>query len=268
MSDRRPTDKIILHESLQHPLTLFPTAVGLLGSLTTVLFGASTIVTGMAIGGLAVGAGSWAVNYFLRKDSFLRHHLMKLQAQSERKMKSVLKILETNLKNSAFQEDAKEHANQALQQFALIQQSFENFRQILSEKLDSKEITFNRFLMTGEQVNLAVLDNLQSVATRLKSISTIDPEYIQNRMMALQKLKKKERADEDEAKTLILRQTLRDEQMSKVNELLTYNEEALTQLAKANAAIVEMRGLGRGSSVELSEATGELEVIAKRAKNF
>lgn len=268
MKDRKPTQDIVWTESLQHPLTLYPTAIGLLGSLTTVLFGMGPVTAGVAAGGLAIGAGSWAVNYFFRKDSFVRDHLMTLQRESEERMKAVMTILQKNLRNSDLQPDAQDYADQALHQFDLIRDSFQNFQHILSEKLDSKEITFHRFLMTGEQVNLAVLDSLQNIATRLKSISAVDPDYIKQRMKALEKLQKVEPTDESEFKTLTARAELRQEQMSKVNELLTFNEEALTQLARANAAVVEMRGKGGISSMELTDATAELELIAKRAKSF
>lgn len=268
MEESKPPGKIVFQESLQHPLTLFPTAVGILGSLTTLLFGTTTLSAGLALGGLGLGAGSWLVNYFFRKEIFLREHLMRVRSQAEHQMQLVLKSLEANLKKTPLPEDAKEYANQALQQFGLIQKSFTNFRQILSDKLDPREITFNRFLMTAEQVNLAVVDNLQSIATRLKSIGGIDADYIRNRLALLAKLKSRERADEDETTTLMARQELRAEQMSKVNSLLTYNEEALTQLARANAAVIEMQGKGGHSSMELNEATKELEEIAKRAKSF
>jgi hypothetical protein len=226
------------------------------------------MTTGIALGGLAVGAGSWAVNYFFRKDTFLRDHLMKAQLLAEGRMQTVRKDLEKNLKDSGLSADTNDYAKQALQQYELMQNSFENFRHVLVEKLNPDEITFSRFLTTAEQVNLAVLDSLQSIATRLKSIGAIDPKYIESRILALEKLKKREPTDEDELKTLLARKNLRDEQMTKVNEILTYNEEALTQLAKANAAIVEMKGKHGHSSMELADATSELEEIAKRARKF
>lgn len=264
----RPRTRIAFHESLQHPLTLFPTAMGLLGSLTTILFGANPVTASVAVGGLAIGAGSWAVNYFFRKDIFLKSHLLRMQAESERRMTTLLRDLENNFKLQQLPVDATEHAQQALQQLRLIQDSFGNFKSILSAKLDSREITFHRFLVSAEQVNLSMLDNLQNISTRLKSIGAIDPDYIRKRIEVLDQLKKIEATDENERETLKARKTIRDEQLSRVNELLTYNEQALTQLAKANSAIVDMRGKGGHTSMELDTATLELEEIAQRAKKF
>ncbi len=269
MDERSTTSKIVLNESLQHPLTLFPTAIGVLGTLTTVLFGASAITAGVAIGGLTIGASSWAVNYFLRKDVFLRQYFFRMHTNGEKAMAELLKSMECNLKEMKLPADAEAYAKQALDQLNLIRTSFEDFKEILADRLDSREVTFNRFLMTAEQVNLAVLDNLKSISLRLKSISSIDPAYIANRFKALEKLKHlTKRADEEESKTLRARQALREEQMNRVNELLTYNEQALTQLAKANASVAALHGKGDQTGVDLSTATEELEELAKRAKAF
>ena len=50
----RPTDikRVVLSRTLQHPLTLYPTALGLLGAVGIGLFGPVTVAVAAAVAGL------------------------------------------------------------------------------------------------------------------------------------------------------------------------------------------------------------------------
>ena len=56
-----------------------------------------------------------------------------------------------------------------------------------------------------------------------------------------------------------------DEQLDKVNQLLTNNEEAMTALEEATAAIAAMHTGGKFSDADYESAIAQLQEIAGRA---
>jgi hypothetical protein len=127
-------------------------------------------------------------------------------------------------------------------------------------------VTFGRYLGSAEQVYLAVLDNLDKMATILESISTIDVSYIEERLQALKKLKSTAPADEEERKTLLERRTLRDDKLQEVNSLLTENEQAITEIEKATVSLVAITR--SRAAVDMDTARKQLEELASRAHQY
>ena len=62
-------------------------------------------------------------------------------------------------------------------------------------------------------------------------------------MSALKRQKSLAPADQEELRTLKERMKLRDSQLDAVNTLLTFNENAITEFDRVNAAIAEVKGV-------------------------
>jgi hypothetical protein len=257
-----------LTRTVQHPLTLYPTAFGILGVVALSLFGVSIIPASVALGGFGIGLGSWMINYFMRGDKFDQAAFAQLQRELERRRNELLVDLEKNLSLCNTVDFTEDYAKQALDQFKMIQTRIDNFHKLLTDKLVPGELTYGRFYVAAEQLYLAVLDNLQGIVTRLRSISTIDPEYIDARLTALNRLKQPAPADREEVDTLKQRQTLRREQLDRVNEMLTFNEVALTEFDRTGTAIADMKTSKGRTNIDLEAATKEIEALAKRAQQF
>lgn len=265
--------KEVLSESVQHPLTLFPSAVGVLGSLSVALFGASPMLAGIALGGWAVGAGSLAYQYFVRGDEIALTALKRERERNEKRATALLaelgRSLAAHAKSAQHSVSAREHAEQAFQQLSLIGAAYADYRRLLGQRLEPHELSFARYASAGEQVYLSVLDNLRSVSSRLDSVQSIDKNYIRERLDKLKKLQKLARADVDEETALRKRLGVEQAQIDKVNELLTENEKALTEFGQANASMVEMKALSAdGRGTELDSALRELTDLAARAKKL
>jgi hypothetical protein len=69
-------------------------------------------------------------------------------------------------------------------------------------------------------------------------------------------------------KTLQDRMTLRNSQLDSVNTLLTFNENAITEFDRVNAAIAEVKGVKSQTAIDLDSAMRELETLAQRAKKL
>ena len=67
---QKATDKVVLHTTLQHPLTLYPIAIGFVAVAAILLLQSSAIAFQVAVGGLSLGVGNWIVNYFFRRDRY------------------------------------------------------------------------------------------------------------------------------------------------------------------------------------------------------
>lgn len=269
MTNLPPTkSNIAMKESIQHPLTLFPTAVGMLGGLGTVLFGTTPLIAAVAAGGIVIGVGSFLVNYFARGEHYFQKFLQEAHRKSVIQMQSLLDQLKTSLKKKEIPEDNIKYAEQSLDQLDHLFKMFEAFKNLLNQKLNPNELTFVRYFAAADQVQLSVLDNLKVISVKLKSIASIDINYIEERFVSLKQQSKLDPTDHDEVQTLNTRKKVREQQMDQVNILLTYNEQALTQLAVTNAAIADMKGIDGLSKTDLNSAVQELEVLAKRAQNL
>ena len=269
MAENAPNIKrVVLSRTLQHPLTLYPTAVGLLGAVGIGLFGPVTVAVAAAVAGLGVGLGHLCTQVLVRPDSVAAQHYRELHERLSAQRAATIKDLEARLKQSAGLEGCKPAADQALKQFNMVRKRFETMQSLLGSKFEPTELTYSRYFVAGEQAFLAVLDTLDGIAARLQSACAIDPRYYEERVNATRRQKTVAPADEEELKTLKDRMDLRNSQLDSVNNLLTFNENAITEFDRVNAAIAEVKGVKSQTSVDLDSAMRELETLAQRAKKL
>ena len=258
----------VLMRTLQQPVTLYPTAVGVLGGLAIGLFGANPIALAAALGGLGAGLGGFLVNYFGRQDRITAIELDELRRRMGERERELISSLRADLNRLMGDSDTDAYTRQGLQQLAMVQDRFDTFRSLLERKLNVSELTFGRYLVAAEQVHLAVLDNLSSIASQIESVTAIEDKYIKERLRELSKLMSPAAADVEERRTLEERAKLRGSQLDRINTLLTRNEEAITKFDASNSAIAEMKGVSRRSDAGIESATADLEMIAKRARGM
>jgi len=257
--------RAVLSRTLQHPFTLYPSAVGLLGLVGVLLFGPILPAVLAAGAGLSTGLLHFLTQYFLRSDRVAAAHLKEIHDRLDSQQREVLENLEGKLKAAAKLAIGTEYGLQAADQLGMARTRFELLKTLLAEKFKPTELTFSRYFVAGEQTYLAVLDNLDSIASRLQSVSTIDARHVSARITAIGRQKKIAPADEEEIETLKARLALREEQLDRINTLLTFNENAITEFDRVNNAVAEVRGARAQASVDLETAMAELEALAARA---
>ena len=258
----------VLNNTLQHPSTLYPVAIGVLVTLGILLFQAPLLAVGAAVGGFGIGVGAWIVNYLIRNKTWANRYIESLHKKLDAEKQAALEKIERDLLGSQKMKGSEKFAEQGASQFKMIQDCFENLKGILAEKLNPGEITYSRYLGTAEQVYLSVLDNLQNVATLLKSIRTINQDYIEDRIGSLKAVKKQDENDAQEMEALEERMKLREDQMKKIDSLLTQNEEALTELDQTTTSIASVQTVQGRAKVDLESAMKDLEELAKRSQKY
>lgn len=260
--------RVVLSRTLQHPFTLYPSAVGLLGVVGMLLFGPILPAVLAAGAGLSAGLLHFLTQYFLRSDRVAAAHLKEIHDRLDAQQREVLANLEEKLKAAAKRVTGTEYGLQAFDQLRMAQTRFDLLKNLLAEKFKPTELTFSRYFVAGEQTYLAVLDNLDSIASRLTSVSTIDARHVSARIAAIGRQKKLAPADEEEIEALKVRLALREEQLDRINTLLTFNENAITEFDRVNNAVAEVRGTHAQASVDLETAIAELEALAARARRL
>ncbi len=259
--------RAVRNESLLHPLTLYPTALGMLSGMAAMLYELPLLFLGMG-GLLAVGATTSIVNFFFREEAISGKYLQKLTKEFNKKRQFLLKSLQGDLKHCTTIVGAEQYGRQGCEQFGRVEKKYNQLKKLLDKRFSSGELTYGSFLGAAEQVYLSVLDNLLKIVALLQSVETIDPEYIDARYKELQALNKVTEADEREFEALQKRLDLRTNQTKQVNSLLTENEESMTIMDETIAAIADLqtsKGLGEN---DLQTAMDHLKEIAGRTKLY
>lgn len=153
----------------------------------------------------------------------------------------------------------------ASRQLQLLQQKRGNLIDVLEKRLDAGELTFSRYLGTAQRVYTSAVNNLSEVAVSLQSVSAIDPDYVDERLVELSGTQTSPEAQQERA-ALESRRSLYAEQQSKVSTLLMRNEEALTAIDHTATALADAP-MG-GEPIDADLAMEELVELAQRAKRY
>ncbi|MEM7251637.1 MAG: hypothetical protein AAF493_09465 [Pseudomonadota bacterium] len=251
---KRAIDRAVIGNTAQHPVAIYPTVVGVLGGIGAALFGPSLLTVGALVGGLSLGVGGWAFQYFAKGDDHAKKLVETIQRQLEARLRTVREDLDRDLA-----EVGDQRGQAQLRSFV---EKFENFRTILGRQLNPGEITYQRYLAMAEQVMLAGLDNLKSICLSLRSANAIDAETLRERLSRDRSL-----AD-DERRSLESRLSLYEDQMRGINSRYAQNEEALTQLDHVSARIASIQTGSGHAHMDIEAAMSELRILAERAERY
>jgi hypothetical protein len=253
-----PGDKAI-KAVLAHGLTWAAAAavVGLEAAFIA-WFQPSLTMTAAALALGLVSLALWPV-VFVRSESFARQSL-RLPEDFEAKQQDKLKILTSDFQELEFEQGSA--------QLRLLRDKLDNLAEVLKRRLNAGELTYGRYLGMAEQVYLSALDNLQESAVALRSVSTIDPDYIQGRLAELRKTGKPTGDQEREYTALQNRSDLFQKQRQRVDRLIAQNEAALTVLDKTATALAETKMAKGHAAMDAEAAMAELELLAKRTGRY
>jgi hypothetical protein len=235
-----------LRGSLQHPLTRYPLAIGSLASVIVAFSHATIFLDVFAVGGIAIGLVSFALNYVFRGASYVQKQA---EIAGVAAWEAGLRELKHALSKLQYEAGLEKPAEQAVEQLSQAERKFRAFERLLSEKLSPSELTYGRYETAAQQVYLAVLDNLRSLSGRLQAAASTDAEYAR-------------------AHGQTDRLALRDQQLAAAAETLAANERALTELDRVSAAIAALVTRHGLASADLGTLVGELEELAGRARKY
>jgi hypothetical protein len=252
-----------LFDLIQHPLTLWPPALGTATAVGLALFGIASAPcsAAIAVGGIGLGAVNWAYRFFGKQDAYMQAHYAELHEAFERLKKQKSAELAADLK--------KLGCKQGQIQVAQFEDKFQNLLAVFRRVLSENELTFSRVMGTAEQVYRSGLENLERVVTLLLNTKDMDRQDITARIAVLEAKSKRSHADETNLKALQDQAGVFDQTVEEVEELLAGNEEALATMDKAgNAAIrIKDRSASQTPREIMAEAMGLLDQMIVRANN-
>jgi len=257
---KRAVDMAVLSGSLQHPAVVYPAAAGVVGGLGAALITASPLMIAGAVVGGGIAALALGVNYLFRRDYFASRYLEAAHKNLVEYRQALLQTLEQDL--------AQVKAKEAMAQLDRFTEKLRIFEDVLDDKLDPKELTFQRFMGIAEQVYLSGLDNLRQVASVRKSAGGVDEAYIRNRIKQLKTGGELSKAKKDELASLEKQLELAAKHSGSIEALLAQNEQALAQMDQALAAVADMKTGSTHSTVGMETAMADLQQIASRASAY
>jgi hypothetical protein len=256
--------------TLKHPLTLYPALLGAGSAAAVAALHAGAVAELLAIGGLGLGATSLFVNLVFRQQSFKSAELEEAAQRIREEEKRIRRLLERELEVGREISGCGDLSEQALQQLDRLATTRKSLNSILRDKLNEGELTFARYASSAESIIASIETNLRAVATRFKSLQSIDVEAAKD---GLRRLKRKGEfntlppEDQQESKALEGRLALLSEEAARIGSILKINEQAITQLDQTVISVAGMR-TGKGDASDLGAAIRDLEDLADRAKRF
>jgi len=252
--------KAVLSTAVQKPITVYSGATAVLAGAYGLAFSFSPLVIGLAGVGLLASILSGGIEYLVRGDLHANNFVKRYRRELENRRTKSLKDLTAKL--------SKIRDDRGLKQLQLFKCKYDNFVNILDQKLAPGELTYNRYLTIAEQVFLAGLDNLESSAIAQSSVSAIDCDHLENEIKRIDNLKERDSFLEKQRDQLIQRLKLREQQLQKVEEFLLDNEHALTQLDHVATRIANINTQQGRAQVDLEEAMEELKYLIERADHY
>ncbi len=259
--------RAVIDTGIKHPATIYPTAIGISSGFVGWLFDLPFlyVVTLVCI----VIGHAWAVSQiFFFNTKIESRYIRRLNKRQQEYEQYVRESLKTGLEECRDIKGLENYAIQGIEQCKAIKIKLENIRELLELKLRGGEITFYRFIGAAEQVSLSVLDNLKSVVSTLKSASSINTDYIQDRFGDLTGHEKQTKDDINEENALKKRLKIREKQIHKINRLLTLNEEAMTEMEKISAAVADWQTDSRFADTNFEYAITRLQELAEHAHEY
>ncbi len=222
-------------DTIQHPLTLWPPALGAVTAFGLGLFSvvSAPATVAIATGGVVLGAAHLAYRFLGRGEAYMQEHYARMHDEFERLKKQKSAELSADLKKLGCQQGEIQ-----VKQF---EEKFQNLLAVFRRVLSESELTFSRVMGTAEQVYRSGLDNLDRVVTLLLNVKDMNRAEIQGRVTALDQKPARTHADETSLKALKDQAGVYDQTAQEVEELLAANEEALATMDKAGNAAVRMK---------------------------
>jgi hypothetical protein len=254
---------VVLTKTITHPLTIIPVAGGaiLIAAWAIIDAGLTVMVTGIAVS--IFGLSMFPFNRFVRFDAFKAAYFKELRKENDETSKKKLNDIIEFLDDRNF--------DQGAEQVDKIQDAMKSFERVLNRKFEPHEFAHARYHGVAEQVRNNALLNLEQVVTLLDSVDSIDPDYITRRIEEIGaaadgKEENMTPAQKNDIIALEERWNLREDAFTRIDELLSMNERALTELGKIAQSIATASTSGTNVEAELTSAIDTLNDLGKDAQ--
>jgi hypothetical protein len=247
-------------EISQHPLTVYSGMAAVLCVIYQLLFGSSTLLSGILIFSFSLGLIALVVNKYFRKELFEKKYIKRMRYLLHKNMELAL----TELKVELIKFDCTEGA----QQIVALKDKFDSLVSVLQKKLDPSSLAYSRFLGMAEQVYKNGLDNLQQIVAYLDSISPVDPGEITVKLNKLKEINSSDPKIIEEITALSDTLKMRDDRLLIIDKLLHENVKAMARLDQTAMEISTIDISTKRANTQMEDAMNELLYLADQFRNF
>ena len=236
-SDEGITKKVN-EEILNHSLTLYPGAAGVLGLLWGGLFSSPV---GWIVGGVGIigSVGNVVYQKYFRSNKISKKYID--QAREKQKQELIAKL------DSLGPELLALGCDQGAQQVEQLRSKFEGLKANIADKLSDDPVTASKLSALAERLYLATIDNLIHAKQILKSVYDIDLDYIDKQLA---------RAHNDlEKESLEERKKLKLDGVNEAEDCIANNEIAMTKINMLSISLAKSK---KSSSFDMETSLHEI----------
>ncbi|MDX8376471.1 MAG: hypothetical protein R8L53_00410 [Mariprofundales bacterium] len=255
------TRRMVKLATMQHPLTTWPIAIGILGGVgIMVLIPTSAMLAGIVFAsGIGFGCSVWLTNYIIRGEHFAQVYHQKLHNDFQAEMIKKLQYIEQEL--SSF------HQVQGVNQVRELPQKFASMREVLWQKLSEGEMAFSRIFGHTEAVYKSALDNLELVISLLTATQEVNIDALRLEITTIKQISNKSEHEEITLGHLKAREKMYTDNLHYIGRLLADNEAALTMIDRATIEAAKIKSADI-SSLGLNSAIMQLQRIADQTQHL
>jgi hypothetical protein len=168
----------------------------------------------------------------------------------------------------------KEHLNTFGEKRAVLQldqfdKKFEVLVEVLNQKFETTQLTYQRYYGIAKEVYLSGIDNLNNIVISIKTMKSIDLDYINFSLSEIEKKDKNNMAVKKELDALLRSKESYSNLQDKIENILAENETALTQIEQTTIAISEItRSKNNEAQTDMENSMKALEEMALRSTYY
>lgn len=253
--------KALINTALEHWTFRYslPAIAGIV--IIGALFGFTYLVFLTMLGIAAVSVGFFVINTLFKGPTFEKQYIEYLHRIMDEHTHEKLKHLKEDLL-----ELGSKHAALQLDQFL---QKFTILVEVLNQKFDESQLTYQRYYSIAKEVYLSGIDNLNHIVISLKTLKSIDLNYISASLKEIEKKDKNNMAVKKEMEALLRSQESYETIKKRIDETLAENEAALTQIDQTTIAISEInRSKNNQAQLDMENSMKALEEMALRSTYY
>jgi len=194
---KRAVERAVFHEAIQHPTTLYPAAVSLLGVAYMLLVNLNPASVGVALISGLLSIVSGIFHYFVRGESIAETYIKNLKEKRNQYKEQQAGDIEAECKAAGFLEGEKEARE--------LKHAYTQLYNFLKEKLEKKRVlTAERFIILAEETYLQGLQLLRKALLMFNTLKQIDYEKLSAEKKTFeQELQAQEKRGDDSRKPII-----------------------------------------------------------------
>jgi hypothetical protein len=257
--------RAVLLQTIQHPSTILPAAVGTVALLWSTVIDLSPASLAAALGSFFIGASAWIWNYYVQGEKRAGEHVRELLARRTQVRARDVEELAEECRDAGFEEGAREARQLAA--------SYDKLRAFLEETMNDGNLSARRFQVLAEDTYQQGVSIVRRALGGFRALKTVDVDALKaERDTWRQQLRRRElaAAERDALDRKVVAHTQRldlcDERRRALHLLLAEANELETALETTYLHCVDLMTTDTATVLRQENAAKQLETAIEAAR--